>query len=651
MPAIDVFVDLSRTARDIGLRSVIARLAAREFLGCVAERVTCAVAPGESPPTQSGEPNGWGIRTESPVAACNRALSAAADAQRPLLVVTGGVEPSCEAIGSLLAAIDADPMLGFAIARLTGASQNSLGRLDIAGDRAIDQLPRRLLSEIADTYLVADAPGYCMLIKPVVVQNSGELDERFRSLGGALWHYTARARRCGFRTVVCNRAVIRSTSATRPSQSCVIPLQCLPEADRVLLRELVPDVERAREEFGTGGAAQAETRLARALPQAYDNRPSLLLDVRNVICAMNGTAVAALGISGGLHALRSSWDVTLLASRDACAFHNLEQLFPDWTVTTRMPERQFTAALRLSQPWHIQEMLDLHSAAAYNVYVFLDTISWDTAYPAPRHLDGTWRFMADHADGLVFISHFTRDRFRRRFGAGTMEVPHLVSHLSFDPDDYVHPGVQPASDDKAFIFVVGNEYDHKDVERSVELLATAFPYQSITALGRATFTTPRVTVFQSGNLSDLDLHQLYSGAGLVVFPSFYEGFGLPILTALAYGRTVLARRSVLLDEIAARSAPRGRLVPFDRREDLVELIGRLRRGEDVIELPLGTALDDGRPSSWQDVGDRIVTFLNSLAADLARSRWRSRDHTMRQLMAAPISLVERDLKWPQLAQR
>ena len=60
-------------------------------------------------------------------------------------------------------------------------------------------------------------------------------------------------------------------------------------------------------------------------------------------------------------------------------------------------------------------MIDLHVAAAYNAYLFLDTISWDVAYPAPRHLDGTWRFMADHADGLIFISEYTRARFRRRF--------------------------------------------------------------------------------------------------------------------------------------------------------------------------------------------------------------------------------------------
>jgi glycosyltransferase involved in cell wall biosynthesis len=424
-----------------------------------------------------------------------------------------------------------------------------------------------------------------------------------------------------------------------------VTLRSLPEVDRVLLRELVPDVERAHEEFGTGALAPVETRLARALPHAYDTRPSLLLDVRNVNPGMNGTAMAALGICGGLHALRPEWDVTLLASREAHAFHKLEELYPDWQVRTTPPDRQFTAALRLSQPWHTQEMIDLHTYAAYNVYLFLDTISWDIAYVAPRHLDGTWHFMADQADGLVFISEFTRDRFCRRFATGA-EVPGLVSYLSFDPADYIHPDVRPSSDDDSFIFIIGNDYDHKDVTRTIELLTTAFPYQPIVALGAPKSTMPRVTALQSGRLSELDIHRLYAGARMVVFPSFYEGFGFPILTTLAYGRTLIARRSTLLDEIAARCAPRGRIVPFDRREELVELIGRMLHDQEVPELPLGTALEQGRPLSWQDVGQHIMRFITTLVGDLSRSRWRSRDHTIRQLMAAPTSLIERGLKWP-----
>ncbi len=644
MSAIDVFIDFSRVPADVHLAAAMARLDSPDLLGCLAERVTCAMPSAHVRASGIRPPGAWRIGMGTPVESCNRAIAAAADADRPRLIVLGDIEPGCDALGLLLEAIAADPMIGFALPRLTGSANHGLARLDLGGDPAIDELPRRLLSEIPDTYLVADAPARCLLIKPVILANFGELDDRFRSMAGALWHYMARARRCGFRTLVCNRAVVTAGCVTRPCPPCTMTLRSLPEADRVLLRELLPDVERAHEEFGTAAIAPAETRLARAVPRAYGGKPSLLLDVRNVVSGMNGTATAALGISGGLHALGSEWDVTLLAMRDASTFHELEKLFPDWQVITRLPARQFTAALRLSQPWQIQEMVDLHVAAAYNVYLFLDTISWDITYPAPRHLDGTWQFLADQADGLLFISEFTRERFCRRFAAGA-DVPGVVSYLSFDPADYVHPDVSPASDQDSFIFIVGNEYDHKDVTRTIELLTTAFPYQPIVALGRAAAATPRVTVLPSGRLSDLDIHRLYARARVVVFPSFYEGFGFPILTTLAYGRTLVARQSALLDEIAARCVARGRIVPFDRREQLVEVIGRLLHGQEVTELPLGTALEHGRPQSWLDVGQCIMRFLTHLAGDLSRSRWQSRDRTIRQLMAAPTSLMDRGLKW------
>ncbi len=348
---------------------------------------------------------------------------------------------------------------------------------------------------------------------------------------------------------------------------------------------------------------------------------------------MNGTAMAALGIAGGLHALAGAWDISLLARPEATAVHRLEKLFPDWPVHHAMPARQFTAALRLSQPWQIQQMIELHGLAAYNAFFFLDTISWDTVYPAPPHLDGTWRFMADHADGLLFDSEFTRTRFCHRFAAGAA-VPSLVPHLSFDPREYVRSDIGKRRPKERFIFVVGNGYDHKDIARTIELLARAFPYERIVALGPAPAPTPRVTVLESGTVSEVELHRLYAWASAVVFPSFYEGFGLPIVTALAYGRALVARRSPLLEEIAAQCRPNGRVVPFERRDDLVELIGRLLRNQDVPELPLGTALGRRQPKSWRDVGASILAFMTHLTSDLSQSRWRVRDHAVRQMAAA-----------------
>jgi glycosyltransferase involved in cell wall biosynthesis len=643
---IDVFVDFTRAGPEFDVPAAIVRLQRPELLGAIVRRATCAVAAdqlgGHVGPSES-----WTIRVGRPVHACRDAMAGAADAACPLMILLGDVQPGCEAAGLLGELIESDPMIGCAFPRLTGTTDSSLARLDSAGDRAIDEIPRRLIAEMPDTYIVADVPGRCLLVKPAVMSEFGELDVRFRTLAGALWHHMTRARRCGFRTLVCNRAVVRAPCTVRPCLPSAVTLRSLPDADRALLRELSPDIERTRGEFGTATAAATETRLARALPAAYGIRPSLLLDARNIVAGMNGTTVAALGISAGLHALRHDWDVTLLAPREASAYHGLAQSFSGWEVTARIPDRQFTAALRLSQPWHIQEMIDLHAAAAYNAYLFLDTISWDIGYAAPRHLDGTWAFMADHADALLFISEYTRARFRRRFAAAA-GIPDLVSYLSFDPADYIHPDVRPAMDQDRFIFIVGNEYDHKDVEPTMQLLAAAFPYESIVALGPQKAATPRVKVLQSGTMSDIDMHRLYAGARVVVFPSFYEGFGLPILTTLAYGGTVVARQSALLDEIAARSMPGGRLVPFSRRDDLVDVIGRILHGEEVDSFPLGTALEHGRPMSWQDVAEQILAFLIDLTGDLSRSGWRSRERSIGQLLAAPASLVEKGLQRPAL---
>ena len=200
-----------------------------------------------------------------------------------------------------------------------------------------------------------------------------------------------------------------------------------------------------------------------------------------------------------------------------------------------------------------------------------------------------------------------------------------------------------------FLFAAGHDYDHNDLAPTVELLSSEFPIECFVALGATQAMTPRVTCLESGSLSEVEIHRLYAGARLVVFPSLYEGFGFPIPTTLAYGGTLVARQSGLLDEIAARCVPHGRIVPYVRRDELVEVVGRLLHREDVTTLPLGTRLDNGRPIAWRDVGERILAFVANLTEDLSKSHWRSRDHAIAQLMAAPVSIVEKGLKAPRVS--
>ncbi len=57
-----------------------------------------------------------------------------------------------------------------------------------------------------------------------------------------------------------------------------------------------------------------------------------------------------------------------------------------------------------------------------------------------------------------------------------------------------------------------------------------------------------------GYLPAADLPALYNLASLIVYPSFYEGFGLPVLEAMASGRPVIAAAATALPEIAGSAA-------------------------------------------------------------------------------------------------
>src|SRR5215204_3819730 len=181
---IDAFIDFTGVGPDFDVEAAVARLDDAECLGSIAARVTCVTASEAAGRVQP--PRGWDVRTSSAVDACRDAFAAAAEADRPLLLLIGDIQPNSAAVGLLLEAMATDPMIGFASARLTGAHDGSVARLDATGDGAIDELPRRLLAELPETYLVADGPARCLAVKPIVLANFGELDVRFETVAGAL---------------------------------------------------------------------------------------------------------------------------------------------------------------------------------------------------------------------------------------------------------------------------------------------------------------------------------------------------------------------------------------------------------------------------------------------------------------------------------
>ena len=198
-----------------------------------------------------------------------------------------------------------------------------------------------------------------------------------------------------------------------------------------------------------------------------------------------------------------------------------------------------------------------------------------------------------------------------------------VVHLSLDPADY-RADVDLSGPSDPYWLIVGNAYDHKFVRPTVDLVTRAFPRKRLIAVGDAGLRRgTRVTQLESGPTDETRMQALYATAEIVVFPSFYEGFGLPMVNALAYGRTVVARDSALVREIGGAYRGPGRLVVYESETDLIERLSRLEHNRPVPEIPLARD-GEGPPFDWAQAGRDIEAFITSIVRNVSPVQTRAR---------------------------
>ncbi len=521
----------------------------------------------------------------------NLAVAEAVRARRDLLLLNSDTQVEPGALAEMVRVMRLDHMIGFVNPRSDNATIATLPLQSVPAERAAALAAfKALAARLPPVSYVPTCVGFCMLISWRVLAEFGGFDTVYGKGYNEENDLVMRAGRCGFRAVLANHAFVWHEGEESFS-SATVDRSVLEPANRAILDQRYPEYAGYTLAHYDAPETLAERLLATLLPDA-EGKLDVAFDFSSFRSAHNGTFVAGRQL---LAAASRVWGDTfrlhVMCSPHVYTFHKYAELGVP-RVHPHGPKR-FAAVFRVGQPydWNVLERLIVFGAAI-GVYM-LDTISVDCPQLTSQHLYSMWQFTLDHVDLLVTQSHQTQAQFLERFAVpGT--TARLVSLHSLDIADYVLPvaeenaGLLNRNGER--ILVLGNHFHHKYLARTVNALAAAFPARMIVALGQAKPTpdavfdpmavppldqAANITGVAVGDLSDAEIGVHYAASDVVVFPSHAEGFGFPMLNALASRRPVMLRRLPVFEELWRALGETPNIHFYESTTELIAMLSEL----------------------------------------------------------------------------
>ncbi|MFA5359454.1 MAG: glycosyltransferase family 1 protein [Patescibacteria group bacterium] len=206
-------------------------------------------------------------------------------------------------------------------------------------------------------------------------------------------------------------------------------------------------------------------------------------------------------------------------------------------------------------------------------------------------------------------------------GVANLSVISSVSEKSLVDESLSHKGFLPSVEmTKNYLLYVGNGYPHKNLEGLIKVfseISKAKPELKLVLVGKEDYFYSRLKQYAKnfsnniifpGYVMDSKLKELYANATLYIFPSFYEGFGLPPLEAMAHGLAVVSSDKTCLPEILGDAAL------YFNPEDEMDMKNKIEQGladEKLREDLINRGYEQIKKYSWVDCAEKTLEVYKS----------------------------------------
>lgn len=195
-----------------------------------------------------------------------------------------------------------------------------------------------------------------------------------------------------------------------------------------------------------------------------------------------------------------------------------------------------------------------------------------------------------------------------------------VTHLAADESFFAHGKNSKEVREKynlpeEFILTVGGLEPRKNIGKLVDCMPeilNEFPKMKLVIVGgkgwKSRALQKKITnlahiVIHVENCDSNDLPVFYRCAKLFVFPSIYEGFGLPPLEAMACGCPVVCSSAGSLREVCGDAAL---LIDPDNNQAITDSILKILKNKDLRDELIGKGLEQARKFSWEETARKTL---------------------------------------------
>ncbi len=300
----------------------------------------------------------------------------------------------------------------------------------------------------------------------------------------------------------------------------------------------------------------------------------------------------------------------------------------------------------LRQQWVVPSVLRRHRVTVYHspyllMPLFLPAPAVVTIhdfiplrFPQESTLKARWLFRLAlypalrRAARVIAVSRSTAEDLRRyapsQLSKSIVCLEAAGEHFKPASDPAVAELKRRLSLPERYALYLGSNKPHKNLDRLIEawqslslpvpliLAGVRIPVYRVPAgVGAMTSEAP---VRILGECREQDLAVLYSGATLFVFPSLYEGFGLPVLEAMACGAPVACSDRSSLPEVAGQAA-----VYFDPTspQNMAQVLQNVLTDEWRIDAMRSASLLRAATFSWRKAARETLSVYRELARGLS----------------------------------